>query len=148
MVDHPELPGDKEDSRDEGKWVPLPNAATHSKRVTISVAKFDCAYSVNMKVMPRAGEVLRKASVYEQIPCESGVERIEKLVIIVRRHGSVQAVEQRVLEVALGVPRGLDWLASSDSSTEAWMRVLSQPRPELVKPSAGFDAVDRAVHGK
>ena len=101
-----------------------------------------------MQVMPRVGEVFRKASVNEQIPCEGGVEGIEKLVIVVRSHGSVQAVEQRVLEVALGVPSGLDWFASSDPSTEAGVGVLSQPRPELVKPSAGFDAVDRTVHGK
>ena len=38
VIDHRELPGDKDDSRYQGEWVPLPDAACHSKRVTISVA--------------------------------------------------------------------------------------------------------------
>ena len=53
-----------------------------------------------------------------------------------------------MLQVALGVPRSLNWLASRNPSTEAGVRVVGEPRPELVKPSTGLNAVDGAVNGK
>ena len=54
-----------------------------------------------------------------------------------------------MLEVGLRIPRGFDWLASSDPSTEGRVRDAFQPwTKDLMEVRTHFGAVHGAVNGE
>ena len=84
----------------------------------------------------------------EHVPRECRVERVEEFVVVDRHHGSVERMEQGVLEIGLGIPSSLDGFAPRYPTAEGRVRVVLEPGAEEIEPSARLDSVDGAVDGE
>ena len=84
----------------------------------------------------------------EEIHRKVWLEAVEEFIVIIRGHGGVETVQHGVLQVALGIPSGLDGLAPSNAAAQVWVRVESEPRSEVMEPSASFNAVDSRIHSQ
>ena len=70
-----------------------------------------------------------------EVTGELWVESVEEFVVVVRDHGRIELVEERVLKVTLGVPRYFKWFSSSNSSGQVRVGNFFDPRFELLVKS-------------
>ena len=94
------------------------------------------------------GERRRKALIDKHVPRERRVEGIEEFIIVDRHHGSVERMEQGVLEIGLGVPGGFDGFSSRYPTAKGRVRVVLEPGTEIVEPSSRLDSIDGTIDGE
>ena len=126
----------------------MANAASGGKWPAKRGAEFYCALCVVLHVVPRTRQMSGKTDVDEEALSKIRVETVEKLVVIIGCHSRVEAVQNGVLEIALGVPSGFDWLAPCNSAAKIGMGVFDKPWPEMVEPRSSLDPVESRVNRK
>ena len=94
----------------------MANPASRSKRLAKGVGEFNGSDRIGMEVVPGVSQVFGHASMDHHVMRETWIEGIKKFIIVIRNHGRVEFIKDRVFEVALGIPGDLEGFSSSNSS--------------------------------
>ena len=124
----------------------MANPASGSKWLAEGVGKFNGSDRVGMEVIPGVSQVFRHASMDHHVMGKTWVKRVKEFIVVIRDHGRVEFMEDRVFEVALGIPGDLQGLSSSDSSRKVRMGYFFDPRFELLVEGTRFNPVAGAVN--
>ena len=89
-VDHVELPRYQDYGGDKGEGITLAYATGSWEWGAECGAKFDGAYGVGVQVVPSMGKGGWEANMYEHVPGEGGLERVEEFFVVVGGHGSAK----------------------------------------------------------
>ena len=123
----------------------MANPASRSERLAKGVGEFNGPDRVGMEVIPGVSQVFGHASIDHHVMGKTWVEGVKEFIIVIRDHGRVEFMEDRVFEVALGIPGDLQGFSSSNSSRQVRMGYFLEPRFELLVEGARLNPVTGAV---
>ena len=126
----------------------MANPASGSEWLAKGVGKFNGPDCVGMEIIPGVSQVFGHASIDHHIMGKAWVEGVKEFIVVIRDHGRVEFMEDRVFEVALGIPGDLQGLSFGDSSRKVRMGNFFDPRFELLVESTSFNPIAGTVNRK
>ena len=113
----------------------MANPASGSEWLAKGVGKFNGPDCVGMEIIPGVRQVFGHAGIDHHIMGKTWIEGVKEFIVVIRDHGRVELVEERVFEVALGIPGNLQGFSSSDSFRKVRVGNFFDPRFELLVES-------------